>query len=76
VLDLFEAGLGDRVTVSSSAIGAAVELPAPVHGDFSTVLRDFVPAFRKAGGTDEQVTTLLSTTPRRLLGNALDTRKG
>jgi phosphotriesterase-related protein len=72
VLDLFDAGLGDHVTVSSSAIGSAVELPAPVHGDFTRVLREFVPAFRSAGGTDEQVTTLLNTNPRRLLGNAID----
>jgi phosphotriesterase-related protein len=76
VLGLFDAGLGERVAVSSSAIGAAVELPAPVHGDFSRVPRDFVPAFREAGGTAEQVTTLLETTPRRLLGKAFDTREG
>jgi phosphotriesterase-related protein len=76
VLDLFESGHGDRVAVSSSAIGAAVELPSPVHGDFSGVLREFVPEFRKAGGTDEQVTILLNTTPRRLLGDAFDTKAG
>ena len=76
VLALFQAGLGDRVVVSSSAIGAAVELPAPVHGDFSLVLREFVPAFRAAGGTEEQVTTLLKTTPRRLLRGVLDTVEG
>jgi len=70
VLDLFERGLGDRVIVSSSAIGVAVELPAPVNGDFGGVLRDFVPALRAAGGTDAHVTQLLETTPRRLLGIA------
>jgi phosphotriesterase-related protein len=72
VLELFEAGFGERVVVSSSAIGAALELPAPVHGDFSRVLRDFVPAFRSAGGTDEQVAAMIDKTPRRLLGSALD----
>ena len=75
VLDLFEAGHADLVVVSSSAIGVAVELPAPVHGDFTSVLREFVPAFRAAGGTDEQVTTLLQTTPHRLLGDALITQE-
>ncbi|GAA3880410.1 hypothetical protein GCM10022381_23330 [Leifsonia kafniensis] len=67
VLDLFEAGLGERVIVSSSAIGVAVELPAPVSADFGAVLREFVPAFRAAGGADEQLRTLLETTPRLLL---------
>jgi phosphotriesterase-related protein len=76
VLSLFQAGLGDRVVVSSSAIGAAVELPAPVHGDFSLVLREFVPAFRAAGGTEEQVETLLRITPRRLLRGVFETLEG
>jgi phosphotriesterase-related protein len=76
VLDLFEAGNGPRVAVSSSAIGFAVEMPAPVRGDFCGVLREFVPQFREAGGTDEQVTILLDTTPRRLLGDALSTKEG
>jgi phosphotriesterase-related protein len=76
VLDLFESGYGDRVTVSSSAIGAAVEMSAPVHGDFSRVLAEFVPEFRKAGGTEEQVMTLLNTNPRRLLGDAFDMKEG
>lgn len=67
VLDLIAAGHGDRVVVSSSAIGVAVELDAPVGADFGSVLRDFVPAFRAAGGTDAQLETLLVTTPRRLL---------
>lgn len=70
VLDLFEAGLGDRVTVSSSAIGVAVEWPAPVHGDLTAVLEQFVPDFRAAGGTEEQLTALLRTTPGRLLALA------
>lgn len=67
VLDLFEAGLGERVIVSSSAAGYAVELPAPVRGDFACVLRDFAPAFRAAGGTEAQLEALLESTPRRLL---------
>lgn len=67
VLDLFADGLGDRLIVSSSAIGVAVELPAPVRGDFTSVLREFVPAFLAAGGTRAQLDTLLVETPHRTL---------
>ncbi|MGP6170008.1 phosphotriesterase [Microbacterium sp. A204] len=67
VRELIDVGLGDRVVVSGSAIGCAVELPAPVSGDFGAVLRDFAPGFLAAGGTEEQLGTILNTTPRRLL---------
>jgi predicted metal-dependent phosphotriesterase family hydrolase len=40
------------------------------------VLAEFVPEFRKAGGTEEQVMTLLNTNPRRLLGDAFDMKEG
>jgi len=69
VLDLFDAGLGELVIVSSSAVGFPVELPAPVR-DFMQVLREFVPAFRAAGGSEDRLTALLVTNPRRFLARA------
>jgi predicted metal-dependent phosphotriesterase family hydrolase len=67
VLEFFARGLGDRVAVSSSGVGVAVEVAAPIVGDFTRVLTDFVPAFRIAGGTDEQLTQVLATNPARFL---------
>ncbi|MCC2031244.1 hypothetical protein [Microbacterium allomyrinae] len=67
VLGLFDAGLGERVVVSSSAIGVSVEYPSEVSGDFGAVLREFAPAFLAAGGTDEQLDILLGSTPERIL---------
>ena len=68
VLELFAQGLGDRIAVSSSAVGVSVEVGAPIIGDFTRVFTEFIPAFRAAGGTDEQLTQITGTNPMRFLG--------
>lgn len=70
VLELFETGLGDRLLVSSNAVGCAIGYEVP-RGGFGQVLGSFVPILRQAGGTEEQIRILLEDNPRGLL--AIDT---
>ncbi|MFC2947599.1 phosphotriesterase family protein [Virgibacillus sediminis] len=66
VLELFAEGLGDRVLVSSNAVGHAVGHEASQIG-FDHLLSSFVPMLRRAGATDEQLRQLLEENPARIL---------
>ncbi len=66
IVELFKEGLGDRVLISSNAVGVAKGHEAKVIS-YDYVLTSFVPRLRKAGVTDEQVRTLLEENPQRVL---------
>jgi phosphotriesterase-related protein len=66
VLELFEAGLGDNLLVSSNAVGCAIGHEVPRIG-FDHVLGSFVPLLRQVGGTEEHIRILLENNPQRLL---------
>ena len=66
VLELFHAGLGDRILISTNAVGVAKGYEAKDLG-FDYLLSKFVPIMRKAGGTDEQIRILLEENPQRVL---------
>ncbi|EKN66613.1 aryldialkylphosphatase [Neobacillus bataviensis LMG 21833] len=63
---LFAEGLGDRVLISTNAVGVAKGHEAKDLG-FDYLLTKFVPILRKAGVTDEQVRVLLEENPQRVL---------
>jgi phosphotriesterase-related protein len=73
VLELFKEGLGDRVIISSNAVGYAIGHEAPQIG-FDHVLTSFVPMLREAGATEEQVKQLLEVNPQNIL--SLEGEKG
>lgn len=66
VLELFEQGFGDRVLISSNAVGHAIGHEAPQLG-FDHLLRTFIPMLRKAGATDEQIKQVLVKNPAQVL---------
>ena len=65
-LELLEAGLGDRILISTNAVGVAKGHEAKELG-FDYLFATFVPILRKAGVTDEQIRTLLEENPQRVL---------
>lgn len=66
VLALTDAGFGERIILSSNAIGVAKGVPAsPVS--FDHLLTNFVPTLRAAGISDDQLSQLLESNPRTLL---------
>lgn len=66
VLALVERGHGDRILLSSAAIGVAKGLPAS-DVPFGQVLKFFVPALRGAGVGEEAIQRILVDNPRELL---------
>ncbi|MBM4764903.1 phosphotriesterase [Bacillus sp. B15-48] len=66
IVELFEAGLGERVLISTNAVGVAKGHEAK-DLEFDYLLTKFVPLLRKAGLTDEQLRTLLAENPQRVL---------
>ncbi|MFC2947594.1 phosphotriesterase family protein [Virgibacillus sediminis] len=66
VLELFEAGLADRVVVSSNASGCAIGQEVSQLG-FGHVLDSFAPLLRKAGCSAEHLRQLLEENPKRIL---------
>ncbi len=66
ILELFEEGLGERVLISTNAVGVAKGHEAKELG-FDYLLATFVPLLRKAGATDEQIRMLLEENPQRIL---------
>lgn len=66
ILELFEEGYGDKVLISSNAVGYAIG-HSTTHTGFNYVLDTFVPKLRKAGATEEQIKQLLEINPQRIL---------
>ena len=66
VLELVAAGYGDRVLLSSNAIGVAKGQPAS-ELSFDFVLSSFVPLLTSLGLSDEDVQRILVDNPRTLL---------
>lgn len=66
ILELFEAGLGDRILISTNAVGVAKGHEAKELG-FDYLIATFVPMLRRAGATDEQIRILLEGNTQRVL---------
>jgi phosphotriesterase-related protein len=66
IIELFKEGLGDRVLISTNAVGVAKGHETK-DISYGYLLTTFVPLFRKAGVTDEQVRVLLEDNPKRVL---------
>lgn len=64
---MVEAGCGERVLVSCGTVGYALGQPQPSRG-VAALLSEVVPALRRAGLSDQEVTTILVHNPRRILG--------
>jgi phosphotriesterase-related protein len=68
IVELFNGGLGDRVLISTNAVGVAKGHEAK-DLSYDYLLSTFVPMLKKAGVTDEQVRTLIEDNPQRVLTN-------
>jgi phosphotriesterase-related protein len=66
IVELFKEGLGDRVLISTNAVGVAKGHEAK-DISYDYLLTTFVPMLKKAGVTDEQVRILLEENPQRVL---------
>jgi phosphotriesterase-related protein len=66
IVELFNEGLGDRVLISTNAVGVAKGHEAK-EISYDYLLKTFVPMLKKAGLTDEQVRVLLEVNPQRVL---------
>ena len=64
--NLFKEGLGERVLISTNAVGVAKGHEAK-EISYDYLLTTFVPMLQKAGVTDEQVRILLEENPQRVL---------
>jgi phosphotriesterase-related protein len=68
IVELFNGGLGDRVLISTNAVGVAKGHEAK-DLSYDYLLSTFVPMLKKAGVTDEQVRILIEDNPQRVLTN-------
>lgn len=66
ILELIEKGFGERVLLSTNAVGVAKGYQAKNLG-FDYLLTKFVPLLQKAGLSDEYIRTLLEENPQRIL---------
>lgn len=66
IVKLFAAGFGDRILLSTHAVGVAKGYKAKELG-FDYLLSTFVPILRKAGLTDRQIRLLVAENPQRVL---------
>lgn len=66
VAELIEAGHGERVLISTNAVGVAKGHDAKELG-FDYLLTSFVPKLRQAGVSDEQIKVLLEENTQRVL---------
>ncbi|MCM3767118.1 phosphotriesterase [Neobacillus niacini] len=66
IVELFNQGLGDRVLISTNAVGVAKGHKAK-DISYDYLLTKFVPMLHRAGLTDEQVRILLEENPQRVL---------
>ncbi|MFJ7972742.1 phosphotriesterase [Psychrobacillus sp. NPDC096389] len=73
VAELFAAGHGERILISSNTVGVAKGHEAKELG-VDHLLTSFVPQLRKAGVTEEQIRALLQVNPQKVL--ALDPSAG
>ncbi|MCQ6279309.1 phosphotriesterase [Bacillus sp. EB600] len=74
IIELFEAGFGGQVLISTNAVGVAKGYEAKNPG-FDYLLTKFVPILRKVGATDEQIRILLEENPQRVLTLELNAKK-
>ncbi len=63
---MVEAGFAERIVLSCSAIGYAIDVPQPKHS-FSHLLKSFVPKLKKAGVSASAIDTILIENPKRIL---------
>lgn len=66
IVELFAAGHGERLLISSNTVGVAKGHEAKEIG-VDYLLASFVPILRKAGVTEEQIRILLQENPQRVL---------
>jgi phosphotriesterase-related protein len=66
IVELFNKGLGNRLLISTNAVGVAKGHEAK-EISYDYLLTKFVPMLRKAGVTDKQVRILLEDNPQRVL---------
>lgn len=66
IVELINEGLGDRLLISTNAVGVAKGHEAK-EVSYDYLLTKFVPMLRKAGVTDKQVRILLEDNPQRVL---------
>jgi phosphotriesterase-related protein len=66
IVELFNEGFGDRVLISTNAVGVAIGHAAK-DISYDYLLKTFVPMLKKSGVKDEQVRTLLEVNPQRVL---------
>ena len=63
---MVDGGFAERVILSCSTIGYALDVPQPKHS-FAHLLKSFVPRLKKAGVSDKAIDTILRENPKRLL---------
>ncbi|KWW11023.1 MULTISPECIES: aryldialkylphosphatase [Peribacillus] len=66
IAELFEKGLGERVLISTNAVGCAKGHETK-DMDFNYLLVQFVPILRQAGVLNEEIRILLEENPQRVL---------
>ncbi|MEH7177599.1 phosphotriesterase family protein [Neobacillus vireti] len=66
IVELFKEGFGDRILISTNAVGVAKGHEAKEIG-YDYLLNTFVPMLKRSGVTEEQVTVLLEVNPQRVL---------
>lgn len=67
IVELFDAGFGEQVLISSNASGFAIGHDERPKLGFTHILESFVPMLRKAGIQDEQIDQILKSNPQRVL---------
>ncbi|MFC1894268.1 phosphotriesterase [Chloroflexota bacterium] len=63
---IIETGFADRIVLSCSTIGYAIDVPQPRHS-FGHLLKSFVPKLKKIGVSDSIIDTILIDNPKRIL---------
>ncbi len=66
ILELFDEGYGDRVLISTNAVGVAKGHDAK-DVSYDYLLSTFLPILRNAGVTEEQIRILVEENPQRVL---------
>lgn len=66
ITELFEVGYGERILISTNAVGVAKGHTAK-DLSFDYLFTTFIPLLRQAGVTEEQITLLLEANPQRIL---------